>query len=113
MEFYITYRQEVKRIVQAVVIDNRGALGLANENGNVIQPYVDAKVIDIGDKPFYVIEGDNGSLAAYFYLNITNGVATLAEKNYRPNYSAFYTQFDTMISEFIVDGNWYYDVLIA
>lgn len=111
MSFYITYRQEKKRIVQSVIIDCRVALGLATANGNVIQPYVNTKVTEIGDNPLYVIENSNGSLAGYFSLTISGNVATLQQANFRPQYSASFTLFYSMINNFISSNEWQYDFL--
>ncbi len=111
MTFYIVQRQEIDKLVQAVVIDNRVALGLGNANGNVIQPYVDNIVNSINNRQsFFVIESNEGNLAAYFYLNEITGA--LEGKNYRPQFSSFYTQFDAMISAFIASGEWQYSVLV-
>ena len=109
MTFYIQYRQDVAKVVQAVMIDARYSIGLGGQNGNVIQPAVDAEVIRIGANPyFYCIESEKGSLAAYFYLNDDG---TLGGKLVRPNYIENSATFDNMISDFILSSAWQFDTL--
>ncbi len=112
MTYSIVYRQEVKRIVQAVTIDNRVALGLAASDGNAIKVAVDAAVTLIGSAPlFYAIETDGGNLCGYFYLNSVGNAATLGKKNIRLQYSGSSAVFDTMIANFLESEEWKNDTL--
>ena len=109
MTFYIQYRQDVAKVVQAVMIDARYSIGLGGQNGNVIQPAVDAEVLRIGTNPyFYCIESEKGSLAAYFYLNDDG---TLGGKLVSPNYIQENANFDSMISAFQQSNEWKFDTL--
>lgn len=112
MTFSINYRQEVRRIVQSVVIDNRLNMQLNGKDGNVVQEKIDAEVASVGTPPlFYSIESNNGGLCGYFYLRLDGGAASLGKKNYRPQYKNYFDEFDSLVFEFIASHKWENDYL--
>lgn len=112
MTFSIHYRQEIRKIVQAIMIDNRLRLEMNGQDGNIVQGKIDAEVAAVGTPPlFYVIESNSGNLCGYFYLRLQDNTASLGKKNYRPQYGKYFDEFDTMIPEFISSNKWKDDYL--
>lgn len=112
MTFSIENRTEIKRIVQSTIIACYVELDLLGEDGNSIQAYIDAQVIEIDGNPsFYTIEADNGGICGYFTLVSDNGVVTVRKRLFKPQFSTYFAEFNTMINNFIISGNWRFDVL--
>lgn len=112
MTFSIVYRQEIKKIVQAIMIDNRLNHEMNGKDGNIVQAKIDAEVAAIGDKPlFYSIESDSGNLCGYFYLRLQDDKASLGKKNYRPQYGKYFDEFDSLVTAFIASNKWKHDYL--
>lgn len=106
MSFDIAYReqQDLRKVVQAVMIDARHLLGIGNEDGNYLQPIIDAEIVSIGVNPyFFSLQSEQGSLAGYFVLNDDG---TIKKKLLRPSYLQFDTQIDSLISNFSSSGDW-------
>lgn len=115
MTFRITYNDEYKRVIPAVIIDGRGLNpAIATLGGFAMKAYTDSKVAQVipGTIP-YKIETDTGNLAGYFILMIDyNGTPFLIDYLVRPAFVQFDSEISQNINNFIQSNDWQFDTLI-
>ena len=115
MIYYITYSLDKRRIVPAVLIDNRATNGLAGKTGFEIKEVTDAAVVGVGEKGlFYLVETEQGNLAGYFVLRVhlSNFSVNLAGIQLRPAFKDQSVEINQNITEFVNSGLWKTDYLI-
>lgn len=115
MIFRITYSDDYKRVIPAVIIDGRGTNPIiATLGGYEMKTYTDTKVEAVRSNTIpYKIETDKGNLAGYFVLGIKgNGACVLAESLLRPAFVSFSSEISQKINTFIQSGDWQFDILI-
>lgn len=115
MIYRITYSDDYKRVIPAVIIDGRGlSAATATLSGYEMKAYTDAKVNKVTPNTIpYKIETDNGNLAGYFILMIDyNGIPVLVDYLFRPAFVQFSSEISQIINNFITSGNWQFDTLI-
>lgn len=116
MTYFFTYLQELGRVVQATMIDDRANQFPANADGNVIQPLVDAVVDSVGaDSLPYKIENETGSLAGFFVLLIdrTNFTASIQKQVIRTPFQSDLTNIDAAVAAFIASDEWKEDIFLT
>lgn len=115
MIFRVTYNDEYKRVMPAVIIDGRGLNpAIATLGGYEMKAYTDSKVaqVIVGVIP-YKIETDAGNLAGYFLLMVDyNGSPVLMDYLLRPAFVQFDSQISQIINNFIQSNDWQFDTLI-
>ena len=112
MTFRFVYEFYYAKLIQFVLLDARQSAFPVVGNGNVLQPLVDAKIALVTSNVIpYRIEGDNGTIAGYFTLEINNNIPTLQQSQIRPNFGSYNTEIQSKINEFIIDNGWQKDYL--
>lgn len=114
MTFNITYNQEYKRVIPAVLIDGRGAIPTIQAAGGYeVKAYTDSQVALVTNTVIpYKIETDGGNLAGYFNIqakSATRGV--LQTYQLRPAFKQFDSQILGIITNFISSNEWIEDIL--
>jgi hypothetical protein len=115
MTYQITYSLDKRRIVPAVLIDNRATNGLAGKTGFEIKSVTDAAVLDITTQDiFYLVETELGNLAGYFVLRVylTNFSVNLISIQLRPAFKDQSADINQKIADFVNSGLWKTDYLI-
>lgn len=104
-----------RRVVPAVLIDNRTTNGLAGKTGFEIKEVTDQAVVNITTQDlFYLVETDFGNLAGYFVLRVylSNFSVNLASIELRPAFKDQSVPIMQKITEFVNAGLWKTDYLI-
>lgn len=113
MEFFISYCVEYNRVLSGIILENRqGIPAIKDKSGFQALAYVDEQIAAVTDTVIpYIIETAAGNLAAYFSLQVTNGVAVLLQYYARPNFAQFETEISLKLSTFIESNDWNTDIL--
>lgn len=104
-----------RRIVPAVLIDNRSTNGLAGKTGFEIKAVTDQAVVNITTQDlFYLVETDFGNLAGYFILRVyvSNFSVNLVGVELRPAFKDQNMEIMQKVTEFVNSGLWKTDYLI-
>lgn len=101
------------RIIPAIEIDARANnIAIADQIGDVIKAYTDSQVAKVTpDCIVYKLESENGNLAGYIVLKVTNDVANVFFMTLRPAFLQFSILIDQLISNFISNNSWQQDFL--
>lgn len=113
MTFKITYCQESKRVISGIVLENRAYIPeTKGKSGQIASFFIDQKAFQIlgGELP-YIVEADNGSLAAFFSVNYLGGAAFKGFSIIRRNFANFEPDITEKISNFILSNEWRKDYL--
>ena len=116
MTFKVTYNQEYKRVIPAVLIDSRQNLPfLKSAGGYDVLAYTDSQVDLVTEKVIpYKVETEDGNLAGYFNLQVqgdNDDAAALLNYQLRPAFEVFNSQILGIISTFIQSNEWQFDCL--
>lgn len=114
MTYSITYSLDKRRIVPAVLIDNRATNGLAGKTGAAIKVVTDAAVAAITSQDlFYLLETDSGNLAGYFVLRVylSNFSVNLVSIELRPAFKDQSVVINQRVAVFVNSGLWKTDYL--
>mgnify|MGYP006935487267 CR=1 FL=1 len=117
MIFKVTYNQEYKRVIPAVLIDSRQNLPfLKSAGGYDVLAYTESQVDLVTERVVpYKIETEEGNLAGYFNLQVQDGnddAAFLLNYQLRPAFQSFNSEILGIISNFISSNEWQFDCLL-
>lgn len=114
MTYNFVYCDEPRRIIPAIIVDNRASIPqIKNQVGNIIKFYIDSQLLLLGSTSItYKVETNLGVLAGFFSINVntTNKTAILIMEQLRPAFKGF-AELTTQISNFILNGDWKIDYL--
>jgi len=115
MSYRIIYNDSYKRVIPAVLIDSRGTnVAIDTATGFEVLAYTDSKVDLVTNTVLpYKIETDNGNLAGYFNLSVTESpkAASLLNKQLRTAFQIYDSEITELITNFIISNNWEADYL--
>lgn len=107
MIYRVIFDDQWFRTIPACLIDSRVGTPIANQIGNVMQAYIEAKLAQIPPGGLtYKIETMNGVLVAVFVISNT-GIFVFSVV--RPAFQQFGEIIEQEISSFITGNDWVYD----
>lgn len=115
MIYKVTYNQEYKRVIPAVLIDSRGTIpAIQTVGGYELKSYNDSQVAIVTDTVIpYKIETETGNLAGYFNVQTKSETrAVLQGYQLRPAFQQFDAEILQIITNFIASNVWQYDILL-
>jgi len=115
VNFYIQYAEEYARVIAAIVLESRQLIpAIKNKSGFEVMDYFNVEIEKVTNQVVpYKIEAENGSLAAYFSVQVTGVGGGLLQKFIRPNFAQFQAIINMEISSFIFNGSWKNDFLFG
>ena len=115
MSYIITYDLDYKRVIPAVLIENRANIpAIKNKIGIVIKAYTDGEVAKVTESVVpYKIETNLGALVGYFTVQISNmgQNAVKFQQTLRPQFNPFTIEINIQIATFIQNNGWQQDIL--